>query len=51
MFAHAALDEDAVLRDRVDARADVVAGELGDVEAVDEDLAGAEVEHAEEGHR
>jgi hypothetical protein len=27
-----------------------VAWQLGDVETVDEDLAGAEVEHAEEGH-
>jgi len=50
VVADAALDEDAVLGDGVDAGADVVTGQLGDVEAVDEDLAGAEVEHAEEGH-
>lgn len=50
VVADAALDEDTVLGDGVDAGADVVAWQLGDVEAVDEDLAGAEVEHAEEGH-
>lgn len=35
VVAYAALDEDTVLRNGVDARADVVARELGDVNAID----------------
>lgn len=50
VVADAALDEDAVLGDRVDARANVVARQLGDVDAIDQDLTSAKVEHAEEGH-